>query len=240
MGVARPQGQALLRTAGNLFSWDFFRIVLAISALLLVVGFVMWLLERRRNAEQFNARPLPGMGDGFWWAGVTLTTIGYGDKTPITLWGRAVAMLWMLAGLGISAALTASIVAATEIGPGSADFSVPRDLSDQTVAVVEGSSTEAWLAGSGIATRAEPDLGAALRAVEAGEAGAAAANQPALNAAMEGNRRLHVAATSADPVYFAVALSDGVDPALAESLRRAARGYLLTEGWWQNVARYVE
>jgi ABC-type amino acid transport substrate-binding protein len=240
MGVAHPQGQGLLRTARNLFSWDFFRIVLAISALLLVVGFAMWLLERRRNGAQFSTRPLAGMGDGFWWAGVTLTTIGYGDKTPITLWGRAVAMLWMLSGLGISAALTASVVAATDIGPTSGDFSLLRDLSGRTVAVVEGSSTEAWLAGSGIATRAESDLAAALRSVEAGDADAAAANSPALNAAVDRQSRFHVSATTADPVYFAVALSDRVDPTRAESLRRAARGYLLTDGWWQTVARYVE
>lgn len=240
MGVARLQGKALLRTAGNLFSWDFFRIVLAVSALLLVVGLVMWLLERRRNAAQFHARALPGMGDGFWWAGVTLTTIGYGDKTPITLWGRAVAMLWMLAGLGISSALTASIVAATEIGPASGSFSLVRDLSGQTVAVAEGSSTAAWLDGSGIAVRPLPDIAAALGVLEAGDADAAAADLPALKAAADGNPRLYIAATSADPVYFAVALADRVDPAVAEQLRRAARGYLLTEGWWRTVARYVE
>jgi voltage-gated potassium channel len=44
-------------------------------------------------------------GDSLWWAIVTITTVGYGDKYPVTPGGRAVAVFVMLAGVGIIGSL---------------------------------------------------------------------------------------------------------------------------------------
>jgi voltage-gated potassium channel len=41
-----------------------------------------------------------GYGDGIWWAVVTVTTVGYGDISPTTLWGRLIAVALMLVGMG--------------------------------------------------------------------------------------------------------------------------------------------
>lgn len=46
--------------------------------------------------------------DGFWWAWVTMTTVGYGDLVPTTLEGRIVGMLLILVGIAIFSLLTAS------------------------------------------------------------------------------------------------------------------------------------
>ncbi len=46
--------------------------------------------------------------DGFWWAWVTMTTVGYGDLVPTTLEGRIVGMLLILVGIAIFSMLTAS------------------------------------------------------------------------------------------------------------------------------------
>ena len=50
-------------------------------------------------------------GDGVWWALVTITTVGYGDITPLTTLGRVVAGLLMLLGLGLIATITAIVSA---------------------------------------------------------------------------------------------------------------------------------
>ena len=50
-----------------------------------------------------------GFWTGLWWAVVTATTVGYGDITPETVPGRIVAMLLMVAGIGLVATLAASL-----------------------------------------------------------------------------------------------------------------------------------
>ena len=47
--------------------------------------------------------------DALWWSMVTVTTVGYGDMTPVTPIGRAIAMVLMLVGIGLFGGLTANL-----------------------------------------------------------------------------------------------------------------------------------
>jgi voltage-gated potassium channel len=50
-----------------------------------------------------------GPGEGIWWALMTATAVGSTDIAPATLWGRAIAVLLVLAGMGLISTLAASI-----------------------------------------------------------------------------------------------------------------------------------
>jgi voltage-gated potassium channel len=50
------------------------------------------------------------LGDGMWWAFVTVTTVGYGDVTPVTTAGRIVAVALMLGGIGFLLVLAGALV----------------------------------------------------------------------------------------------------------------------------------
>ena len=64
-------------------------------------------------------------GDAIWWGIVTITTVGYGDKFPVTAVGRLVAVAVMFAGVGIIGSL-ASILASVLV-PTAAEVAAADD-----------------------------------------------------------------------------------------------------------------
>ncbi len=59
---------------------------------------------------------IQGFDDGLWWAVTTITTVGYGDKFPVTPEGRGIAVLLMFVGISLFSLITAN-VAAFLVGP---------------------------------------------------------------------------------------------------------------------------
>jgi len=74
-------------------------ILITIIASVTVFGFVFFVTEPQ----------VKSFGDGMWWALVTITTVGYGDITPLTTVGRFVASALMFVGLALIASVTAII-----------------------------------------------------------------------------------------------------------------------------------
>jgi hypothetical protein len=50
-------------------------------------------MEKDENPVQFPPIYLDGIDDAIWWSCTTVTTVGYGDKYPITNLGRLFALL---------------------------------------------------------------------------------------------------------------------------------------------------
>ena len=64
LSIAIPSApeQGLLNSLISLVSWQFLSVVVSLGALLLGVGFVLWLFERKRNPEQFGGTAAQGIG----------------------------------------------------------------------------------------------------------------------------------------------------------------------------------
>ncbi len=76
-------------------------VVLLSSVLLMIFGAIA-ILYVERVPEANIKTP----SDALWWAFVTITTVGYGDRFPITTAGRLIAAILMVAGVGLFGTFT--------------------------------------------------------------------------------------------------------------------------------------
>ena len=235
LGVARRPGSRLADVAGRLFSGTFFRIAASLAVVLLPIGVAMWALERREEGDDF-AEGKAGIWDGFWWAGVTMTTIGYGDTVPTSVGGRSLALLWMLVSMAVTAALTAALVSALSLESGG-DVRIPEGLRGERVGVVEGSAAARVVAEAGIDARTVPSLAAGLAAVEADSLDAFVESAPRLRASRSSESDLRVQTTGVDLDRWAFAVA--TDSPLREAVARAVLDRVQSPDWPETVRRYV-
>jgi voltage-gated potassium channel len=107
VGVERASvlwGEAVERFLAILGHRGLFRVLLAAVGLLFLGAWLVLLFEK--NAPQSN---IHSYHDALWWAVVTVTTVGYGDRFPVSEGGRAVAVVLMLVGIGLIGVLTATV-----------------------------------------------------------------------------------------------------------------------------------
>jgi voltage-gated potassium channel len=107
LGVERATvlwGEGVERFLAILGHRGLFRVLLAAVGLLFLGAWLDLLFEK--NAPGSN---IHSYHDALWWAVVTVTTVGYGDRFPVTGGGRAVAVVLMLVGIGLIGVLTATV-----------------------------------------------------------------------------------------------------------------------------------
>jgi voltage-gated potassium channel len=96
--------EAQLRVEAILRHHSLFRVLIAAAGTLFLGAWLVLLFED--NAKGSNIHSYP---DALWWAIVTVTTVGYGDRYPISAGGRAVAVILMMLGIGLIGVLTATV-----------------------------------------------------------------------------------------------------------------------------------
>ncbi len=106
--------QKLVRFVSGFFSLNFLRGLLLLLAIILLFGLIGWYFERKANPEHFRSG-WKGVWDGLWWSAVTLTTVGYGDKSPKSGLGKMAALVLMFTGLLFISGLTASIASSLTV-----------------------------------------------------------------------------------------------------------------------------
>ena len=85
----------------------------ALICFVLVIFSSITVLELEASSPNANIKTA---GDAMWWAYATITTVGYGDKYPVTAGGRILAAILMTAGIGLFGTFTA-YVASTFLNP---------------------------------------------------------------------------------------------------------------------------
>lgn len=240
LGIAvKPAGDhGWWAIALRFISIPFLKVVAVLACVLLFFGVLVYLLERNHNPEQFGGGPLRGIGSGFWLSAVTMSTVGYGDKAPVTLGGRIVTLIWMFAALVTVSGFTAAIASSLTAERLTAVVK-PNDLHDVRVGTVTSSSSEGFLNKQGLKASAFDSLSPAMDALNAGEVEAVVYDIPILKHQIQQHRawNLEVLPYVLSKQDYAIALPSG--SRLREPLNRALLQQMLAPRWQEIERTYL-
>ncbi|TWT77242.1 Cyclic nucleotide-gated potassium channel [Posidoniimonas polymericola] len=242
LGIAigsQEQDDSWLGVARAVLSPTFVKVVAGLFAALLVSAVAVYFFERRGNPEQFGGGAVRGIGSGMWWAAVTLTTVGYGDKAPKTLPGRLIGLVWMFAGLFIIASFTASVTSALTINQLKAGITGPGDLVNARVATVEGSTADAYLRARGVGASLHGTAADALASLRSGEVDAVVYDAPILRyqVAQQSGGGLAALPVIFAPQEYAFPLPN--ESKLREPINRTLLRVTGQPAWRQSLEKYL-
>ncbi|MDX2168290.1 MAG: transporter substrate-binding domain-containing protein [Deltaproteobacteria bacterium] len=205
----------------------------------LVVGVAIALVERRHNATDFGGPLRTSVSTGVWWAAVTMTTVGYGDATPKTTPGRALALLWMFVGVVAVAILTATVTSILTLSHLRGAVEHPADLLRLRLGAVPGGAGDDYLTDRHTPFVRYDDYGSGLQALSRNEIDAFVANIPALRylTLLNWHGQLDVSPIVLEPVLFAIALPD--DSPLREALDSALVRVTHSDSWVETERHYL-
>lgn len=235
----RAEGAGWWALIKGLFTREFVGLLGGLALLLLVVGTAVWAVERRRNSDQFGGSPAAGIGAGFWWAAVTMTTVGYGDKAPATLPGRMLGIVWMFAALILVSSFTAAIASALTVGQLEGAVRGPQDLPNVSVAAVAGSTSARYLERERVAYQGVATVADAVALLKAGEVEAVVHDAPILKylARSGESRRVRILPATFERQDYAIVLAPGTE--LREPVNRQLLAVLQSPVWREIRYRYL-
>jgi ABC-type amino acid transport substrate-binding protein len=221
-----------------LFSWSFAKVLLVLLLVLLSAATLVWAFERKQNASQFGGGPLKGLGAAFWWSAVTMTTVGYGDKSPITAAGRLVALVWMFASILIISLITGAFATTMTVHQLTPRVNGPQDLKRVSVGTLRDSVAADFLRGRGIEPRYFETVSEGLQATKDDKVTAFVIDHAILTYVVgsEFPGEIDVLDDRFEPSYLGLAMS------FQQPYRRAIDlillDYIQTPAWDAVVAKY--
>lgn len=187
--MTRAEGSAPgLELIAQFFSPTTLAALAIMLAVVIIVGHVIWLVERRN--PEFPDAYLPGVGEGIWWAASSL--IGSGDKMPRSVIGRIGAIIWVVTGIFLIAFLTADLSAQNTIDQLQSSIRGIADLPGKRIVTVQGTTAADFLREQNLLASTVQTIEDAYALLETGRADAIVYDAPVLRyyAITEGRGRV--------------------------------------------------
>lgn len=228
--------QSTLAFVKKFFSANFLKAIFVLFVVIFIFGFVTWLFERKSNPEEFP-EDWQGMWEGIWWSAVTMTTVGYGDKSPRSLGGRIVALVWMFTAIIIISGLTASIASSLTVNQLSSDIESLQELRQYEVGSIAASASFQFLEKNYVPVQPYNNIKEGLDALEEGSIEAFVYDEPILKyEILRGNRNaLQVLPYRFNTQYYSFGLPkdsplrDQVNPVMLSILESSRWQAILSE-----------
>ena len=241
LGIAIPkkEGNAWMAVLRALFSFKMFLIVSVLAFILFIIGTVTWLIERKKNPENFHPTPIKGIASGIWWAAVTMTTVGYGDMTPKTIGGRLVALFWMFASMLLVSSVIAIVASTLTLAKLEPIVSGPNDLAKVKSATIQDSISETYLKDRRLRSAYYNSVYAGLEAVQRGEVETMIYDEPLLKYIIKEhfNNTLMVVDSIFENQNYAIAFPE--KSILRESVNRELLQIIHSKAWQNIIKKYL-
>ena len=240
MAVKRGETGGLWEFLHRLFSPAFLRSAGFLAGILLVTGVLIWAAEHRKNPTHFGGGAAAGIGSGFWWSAVTMTTVGYGDKAPTTVVGRFLALIWMFISLFALAGLTGAMASALTVTQLTPRIQGPSDLGHASVGALAGSTGAEYLTQNFILFSSFPDTESGLEAVRQGKIDTFVNDAPVLEYRVRQDDAggLTLLPQTFDPGFYAFAFPR--DSKLRRSINASILEITETSEWLEILSRYID
>jgi len=199
--------------------------LLFLAGLLLVIiiaGHIIWLVERSssKRTTMFSHDYIPGVFEGMYWALITASTIGYGDKVPKRWIGRVLAAMIIIIVLPLFGYFIAQLSSDLTFQRLKADINGPEDLRGRRVAVVSGTTSYEYVTKLHTYVSAYGKVDEAFDALLQGQVDAVVYDAPNLRyyASDKGKNKVTVVGKIFEPQDYGLALPQGSP--LREELNR--------------------
>lgn len=229
-----------LRVFESIFSKHVLKAIGLLVLLSMIAGIIVWSFERRKNDEMFGDGTAGGIGHGIWWAMVTMTTVGYGDKAPKTIGGRIVGLIWMVFSIVFIASFTANITTSMTINELRGKVHGLNDLYDAKVGSVSQSEGFDFLIKQGIAVIPFESIQEGLVAVASRKIDAFVLNEQVLKyqAKKDFPGRVQVLPEIYDEYFVSIALPQ--NSSLRKPINKALLKLMKTKNWNEIRNRYIQ
>ena len=223
----------------NLFSLSFLKTIGLLLFINLCIGTLIWFAERKDNPA-FSDNMLNGIVDGFWWSWVTMTTVGYGDKSPLSKNGKILGTIWMLVAILIISGFTATISSELTTKRLQNNVSNIHDLHKMKVGCLEGRNTAIYLDYKHIKHKQYQTFEEAFEALEKGEINALVDDGATLNyyfnkKEKEMLKKISLIELPNNKEYYCFMSSQ---PYLVNKINPYLLGFLESEQWNRLLRKY--
>lgn len=241
LGIAVPfkEKNVLIAIIKQLFSSTVLEILIIIFSTLLIVGIVVWLFERKLNPEHFGGNTIQGIGSGFWFSAVTMTTIGYGDKLPKTIGGRIVSLIWMFSGIILVTFFIATITSMLTVNQLETSVRGLEDLKKALVGTMPYTTSESFLKNSLISFKTYKSIDEGLEALINGEIKAFVYDAPELRYRIKQRfqGKLDVLPHTYSQENYGIALVN--NSPLRKSMNRVLLQKIRQQEWQETLNHYL-
>lgn len=238
VAVENHYESGFLTIVKNLFSLSFLKTIGLLLFINFGIGTLIWLAERNTNPAFSNK--INGIIDGFWWSWVTMTTVGYGDKSPLSRNGKILGTIWMLVAILIISGFTATISSELTTKRLQNNVSSLHDLHKMKVGCLEGRNTAIYLDYKHIAYKKYNTLDEAFEALEKGEINALVDDGATLNYYFNKKERslskkITLIELPNNKEYYCFMSSD---PMLVNKINPYLLSFLESEQWSRLLRKY--